>query len=85
MLLLILPWCCLWMLLPFSASLGASAAIVMAAGLALSGKKWTLTIYDGFTGLLVAAFALIARRALICVGLSRFLIWRSAYYGCFPA
>ena len=60
MLLLILPWCCLWMLLPFSASLGASAAIVTAAGLALAGKKWTLTIYDGFTGLLVAAFALAA-------------------------
>ena len=60
MLLLILPWCCLWMLLPFSASLGANAAIVTAAGLALAGKKWTLTIYDGFTGLLVAAFALAA-------------------------
>ena len=60
MLLLILPWCCLWMFLPFSASLGASAAIMTAAGLALAGKKWTLTIYDGFTGLLVAAFALAA-------------------------
>ena len=31
MLLLILPWCCLWMFLPFSASLGASAAIMTAA------------------------------------------------------
>lgn len=60
MLLLIIPWCTLWMLMPFSASLGGSAAVLSAAFLALASRRWELTLYDGLTGVFAGLLGLLA-------------------------
>ncbi|MCH1941388.1 NAD(P)H-dependent oxidoreductase [Holdemania massiliensis] len=60
MLLLILPWCCLWTLLPISQNFGGSLAVAAALLLTLAGQKWQLTVYDALSGLLVGGIGLLA-------------------------
>lgn len=60
MLLLLLPWCCLWTLLPVSHNFGGNLAVAAALLLTLAGQKWQLTVYDGLSGLLVGGIGLLA-------------------------